>query len=145
MASDHKATTVWQGDIKSGSGVITFDSSGAVEPLEVSFPARAEEVHGTTSPEELVAAAHSTCYAMALSSALGGDGHTIEKLETHAAVTFSMEGGPHVSKIALDVTATVPGLADADFQQVAQQVKDACPISKLVAGNVELTVDARLG
>jgi lipoyl-dependent peroxiredoxin len=142
--TDRKATTVWHGDLKTGKGEVTFDSSGAVGPLPMTFPARAGEPEGHSSPEELIAAAHATCFSMALSSALSNGGNAPEKLETSAVVTFSMDGGPHISKVALKVVATVPGISEDDFMEAANGAKDGCPVSKLMAGNTELTLDASL-
>ncbi len=144
MAADRKATTIWQGDLTSGSGQTSLDSSHAAEPLTVSFPRRAEDPQGTTSPEELLAAAHASCFSMALSKALTDAGNAPERLETSAVATFSLDGGPHVSKVALTVRGTVPGI-DADaFQQAAAAAKDGCPLSQAIAGNVEITLDASL-
>lgn len=142
--TDRKATTTWTGDLQQGGGEVTFDSSGAAGPLEVSFPRRAEDPQGVTSPEELIAAAHSSCFSMALSGALTKAGTPPERLETSAVVTFSLDGGPHVSKIALTVRGTVPGVSEEDFVKAAEGAKDGCPVSKLVAGNTELTLDAAL-
>jgi lipoyl-dependent peroxiredoxin len=142
--ADRKATTRWQGDI-SGGGEVSFDSSGAAGPLEVSFPRRKEDdAEGVTSPEELIAAAHSACYSMALSGALGRAGHTPESLETSAVVTFSTDGGPHISKVALTVRGNVPGISEEDFLEAANGAKEGCPVSKLMAGNTEVTLDASL-
>ncbi|HEY8338998.1 MAG TPA: OsmC family peroxiredoxin [Egibacteraceae bacterium] len=144
MATDRKATTVWTGDLFSGKGTTTFDSSGLASDLPVSWPSRTEEPGGQTSPEELIAAAHSACFSMALSNILAKAGTPPERLETSATVTFDTEGGPHISKIALTVRGTVPG-ADADaFAEAANAAKDGCPVSKALAGNVEMTVEATL-
>ncbi len=141
---DRKATIVWNGDLKTGGGEVSLDSSGAAGPLAMTWPARADEPEGHSSPEELVAAAHATCYAMGLSSALAGGGNAPEKLESSAVVTFSMDGGPHISKVALTVVGTVPGISAEDFASAAEAAKDGCPVSKLMDGNVELTLDASL-
>lgn len=144
MATDRRASTVWKGTLFEGSGTVTFDSTGAAGPLGVTWAARTEEPEDTTSPEELVAAAHSACFSMALSNILAKGGHTAEQLDVSATVTFSTEGGAHVERIALSVRGRVPGIAEDEFRQAAEQAKDGCPISKLVAGNVDLTVDAAL-
>jgi osmotically inducible protein OsmC len=142
--ADRKATTSWKGDI-TGGGQVSFDSSGAAGPLEVSFPRRKEDAaEGVTSPEELIAAAHTACYSMALAGALGRAGHTPESIETSAVVTFSTDGGPHISKVALTVRATIPGISEEEFLDAANGAKDGCPVSKLMAGNTELTLDAAL-
>lgn len=142
--ADNTASVVWTGEVRTGSGQVSFDTSQAAGPLDVTFPARAGQESGKTTPEELIAAAHATCYAMALSSALGSGGTPPTQLDTSATVTFSMEGGPHISKIALSVKGVVPDLDAAGFAEAAATAKDGCPVSKLVAGNVEVTLDAEL-
>lgn len=142
--TDRKATTSWKGSLKEGGGEVSFDSSGAIDPARVSFPRRAGDPEGVTSPEELIAAAHSACYSMALSAALTRAGNPPESLETSAVVTFSTDGGAHISKVALTVRGTVPGVSEGDFLEAAEGAKDGCAVSKLVAGNTELTLDASL-
>ena len=141
---DQTASVTWQGDVKTGTGQLSLDSSGLLGPVEVTFPARAGERDDLTTPEELLAGAHATCFSMALSSALGGAGHTVERLDVSATVSFSMDGGPHVSHVALRVRGSVPGVDEAAFRQTAEQAKDGCPVSKLFAGNVEVSLDAAL-
>jgi osmotically inducible protein OsmC len=142
--ADRKATTQWQGDLKSGSGRVTLDTSNATGPLDVSFPRRAGEAEGQTSPEELIAAAHASCFSMALSNVLAEAGTPPERLETSAVVTFSLEGGPHISTVALSVRGTVPNADAQAFQDAAGKAKDGCPVSKALAGNVDISVDAQL-
>lgn len=142
--ADRKATNVWQGDLANGSGKVTFDSSGAAGPLPVTFPARTGEPEGMTSPEELIGAAISSCYNMVLAKLVAQETDPAERLETSAVVTFSTEGGAHVSKIALHVRGRAPGMANKDFIAAAEKAKADCPVSKLVAGNTEVTVDAAL-
>lgn len=144
---DRKATSVWQGDLSSGFGEATLDSSGLGGPLAVSWPARAEldDPGGRTSPEELIAAAHSSCYNMALSNMLAKAGHTPKRIATRATVSFSTDGGAHIAGVALHVRATVPGLSDEEFAEHAEGAKDGCPVSKALAGNVPVTLDAALG
>ncbi len=118
------------------------ERSGAFGQLEVSWPARSEQPGGKTSPEELIAAAHATCFSMALSNGLAQEGHAPEELKTSATVTF--EPGEGIISIALEVAGRVPGL-DADaFQGAAKQAKENCPVSKALAGVPEISVDARL-
>ncbi len=143
MGFDRKATTIWEGDIKSGSGNATLDSSGATGPLNMSFPRRAGEPEGHTSPEELIAAAHATCFAMALSAALTRADTPPERLESSAVVTLSTEGGPHIESSKLTVIGTVPGIDEAAFLEAANKAKEGCPVSKALAG-VEITLDAQL-
>jgi osmotically inducible protein OsmC len=142
MATDRKAEVTWRGDLKSGSGRIDSVTSGAFGGLDVSWPARSEAPAGKTSPEELIAAAHATCFSMALSNGLGQEGHVPEELHTSATVTF--QPGEGITKIALEVTGRVPGL-DADaFEQAAQQAKENCPVSKALAGVPEISLAASL-
>ena len=144
MSLDSKATSVWEGDLASGSGETSFESSGLVTSLPVSWAARTEAHGGKSNPEELVAAAHASCYNMALSNGLGKAGNPPERLTTQATVTFSTDGGAHVSGVALHVRGRVPGMSEEDFRASAETAKDGCPISKLIAGNVEITLDAAL-
>ena len=112
MAAERRASVTWNGDLMSGSGTIDEVGSGAFGPLDVSWPARSEEASGgKTSPEELIAAAHASCFSMALAGGLAKEGHAPERLQTSAAVTFVP--GTGITKIALSVRGTVPGL-DAD-------------------------------
>jgi osmotically inducible protein OsmC len=139
------ARTAWNGTLQEGSGQVELTSS-TVGTFEVSFPKRAaEEAGGTTSPEELIAAAHSSCFAMALSSEIGKAGGTPQALDITAEVTLGQkDGGPHITRIALTVRGEVEGL-DADaFQQAAQAAKAGCPVSKALAGVDEITLDAQL-
>jgi len=142
--TDRKATNVWEGDLRSGQGTTSFDSSGVIDPVKVTWAARTEAPGGKTSPEELIAAAHASCYNMALSGALAKAGNAPERLETSAVVTFSTEGGAHISKVALTVRGTVPGMSKEDFTAAAEGAKDGCPVSKALAGNVDLTLEAAL-
>ena len=142
MATDRKAEVVWQGDLMSGGGTIESVTSGAFGPLDVSWASRAEEPNGKTSPEELIAAAWASCFAMALSAGLGKAGTPPEKLETSATVTF--QPGEGIVKGALTVRGTVPGL-DADaFREAAEGAKANCPVSKALAGIPDVTLEATL-
>lgn len=142
MATERRAEVTWQGDLMSGSGTIESVGSGAFGPLEVSWPARAEEPEGRTSPEELIAAAHASCFAMALSHGLAQAGHPPEHLSVSATLTFVP--GTGITKAALDVEGSVPGLDEEGFREAAEQAKDGCPVSGAMKGNVELSVSARL-
>ncbi|MHA6620279.1 OsmC family peroxiredoxin [Pseudonocardia sp. DLS-67] len=139
------ARTAWNGDLQSGSGQVELTSSG-VGTYDVSFPKRAaDDADGTTSPEELIAAAHSTCYAMALSAEVARTGGTPQSLDVTAAVTLSPDpaGGFRISEIALTVRAEVEGLDAAGFETAAQAAKDGCPVSKALTGTT-ITLDAAL-
>jgi osmotically inducible protein OsmC len=140
--TERRAEVTWSGDLMSGEGMIESVGSGAFGPLQVSWPARAEEPEGKTSPEELIAAAHAACFSMALSHELAQSGHAPESLSTTATVTF--EPGTGITRIAIDVSGSVPGLDEAAFHQAAQAAKDGCPVSKALAGVPEITVSARL-
>jgi lipoyl-dependent peroxiredoxin len=143
MATERKASVTWQGDLMSGQGTIESVTSGVIGPLEVDWANRAEDAQGKTSPEELIAAAHAACFAMALSNGLAKDGHAPERLETSATVTFVPGAG--ITKSALTVTGSVPGLDEDGFRQAAEDAKENCPVSSALKGNVELELDARLG
>jgi len=145
MAAVRVANATWTGDLMSGSGIVSASTSGAFTDLGVSWAARTEESNGKTSPEELIAAAHASCFCMALSAGLGRAGTPPEKLEVSATVTFEqVEGGFKVASSALAVTGTVPGLDAAAFSEAAEGAKDGCPISGALKGNVELSVEATL-
>ncbi|WP_308799888.1 OsmC family peroxiredoxin [Agromyces silvae] len=141
MAVTSEATTVWTGTLAEGSGDVTLDSS-KLGSFPVNWKARAEGGgSGATTPEELLGAAHSACFSMALSHALAGAGHTPESIQTTAAVTF--EAGKGVTGSHLLVSARVPGLSEADFESFAEDAKQNCPISKALAG-VPITIEAEL-
>jgi osmotically inducible protein OsmC len=143
MAAERRASVTWNGDLMSGSGTIDEVGSGAFAPLDVSWAARSEEASGgKTSPEELIAAAHASCFSMALAHALAQAGNAPERLETSAVVTFVP--GTGITKSALTVRGTVPGL-DADaFRRAAADAKKNCPVSQALAGVPEITLDAEL-
>jgi len=140
------ARTAWNGGLMDGSGQVELSSSGA-GTFEVSFPKRAaDDADGTTSPEELVAAAHSACYAMSLSNLLTEAGGTVEALDVSAAVTLGPDkdaGGFKLTGIVLTVRGEVGGLDDAAFKTAADRAKADCPISKALAA-VDITLDAAL-
>jgi osmotically inducible protein OsmC len=142
MATDRKAEVTWQGDLMSGSGRIDSVTSGSIGGLDVSWRARSEEPGGMTSPEELIAAAHASCFSMALSNGLAQDGHAPEELKTSATVTF--QPGAGITKIAIDVAGRVPGADQEAFERAAEQAKENCPVSKALAAVPEITVRARL-
>ena len=139
------ATTHWQGDLKPGSGTVTLDSSNAGS-FAVSFPTRAGDPDGQTSPEELIAAAHSACYAMSLSGGLAKAGTPVEELDVTAEVTLGRPdgGGLTITSVVLTVEATVPGVDDAAFQEAATVAKAGCPVSRALAAVPSITVEARL-
>ncbi len=142
MATDRKAEVIWQGDLMNGGGTIEQVTSGAFGPLDVSWASRSEEPNGKTSPEELIAAAWASCFSMALSAGLAKAGTPPEKLETSATVT--LQPGTGITKGALTVRGTVPGLDAAGFQEAAEGAKAGCPVSQALAGIPEVTLDASL-
>jgi len=144
MATFSRSTTVnWQGTIMEGKGEAVAGTGAFTLP--VTFASRIGEPAGKTSPEELIAAAHASCYAMAFSGGLGRAGHAPTKLEVTATVTFDkIEAGWRVISSALEVRGTVPGIDDAAFQKAAEAAKDGCPISQALKGNVALSVKATL-
>lgn len=145
MAATRTAHAVWNGDLLSGSGVVSAITSGAFSDLSVSWKARTDVPGGSTSPEELVAAAHASCFSMALSAGLGGKGTPPTKLEVDATVTFEQAGqGWRVSSSALKVVGTVPGLDAEGFKAAAEAAKDGCPISGMMSDDVALSVEASL-
>ena len=145
MTEVRRADATWEGDLLSGNGVVSASSSGAFSSLPVSWASRTEASNGKTSPEELVAAAHASCFSMAFSSNLAKAGHRAERLDVSAEVTFDkLEGGWTVTKSALTVRGVVPGIDQAGFQAAAEAARDGCPISRALKGNVELSVDATL-
>ena len=142
MATDRKADVVWQGDLMNGSGTIQQVTSGALDPLDVSWADRSQDPNGRTSPEELIAAAWASCFAMALSHGLAQGGNAPERLETSATVTF--QPGEGITKAALAVRGTVPGLDDAGFRKAAEEAKQNCPVSKALTGIPDVSLDASL-
>ncbi|HSI80799.1 MAG TPA: OsmC family peroxiredoxin [Solirubrobacterales bacterium] len=141
MASESRATTVWEGDLTSGRGTMSVESS-ALPDVEVTWAARTERTPDTTSPEELLAGAHSACFNMALSAGLAKAGNPPERLETSATVTFVAGEGVKSSQIA--VRGRVPGIDQAAFEEAAKGAGEDCPISGALRGNVEISVDATL-
>lgn len=131
MATTRTAQTLWEGDLPTGSGTVTFESSG-IGDYRVSWPARAEEPGGKTSPEELIAAAHSSCFAMALSNVLAKNGTPPTQLRTRAEVTF--QPGSGITGVHLEALGVVPGIDEAAFTAAAEDAKATCPVSQALAG-----------
>jgi osmotically inducible protein OsmC len=140
VATTRSAHTVWEGNLLEGNGVVTFDSSG-IGQQPVSWPSRAEQPNGKTSPEELIAAAHSSCFSMALSHALAGAGTPPTKLVTSADVTF--QPGEGITGIHLTVEGTVAGLDNDGFVAAAEDAKANCPVSQALKA-VPITLSAKL-
>src|SRR5215210_7962427 len=131
MAATRTANAHWEGSLKEGKGTVSLDSSG-IGSYDVSWPARAEEPNGVTSPEELIAAAHSTCFSMALSNELTKAGHNVETIGTTADVTF--QPGTGITGIKLTTRASVPGLSADEFATFADGAKTNCPVSAALTG-----------
>jgi lipoyl-dependent peroxiredoxin len=146
MAAIRRADVSWSGDLPSGKGHVSAATSGAFSGLEVSWPRRSEaDAQGKTSPEELLAASHASCYAMALSAGLGRAGSPPQSLFVSATVTFDKVGeGFKVVSSALEVRGKVPGIDETAFEQAAEAAKNGCPISQALKGNVDLSVKATL-
>jgi osmotically inducible protein OsmC len=145
MAAVRTATVTWQGSLTEGSGSVSAGTSGLFTDLPISWGSRTEQADGRTSPEELLAAAHAACFAMAFSADLGRAGYTPEELHVEAEVTFDkLEGGWTVTRSALIVLGRVHGITPDEFDRIAEGTRDGCPISRAIAGNVALSVDATL-
>lgn len=145
MSQIRRAEVTWSGDLASGAGNVSAASSHAFSELPVTWAARTESPDGKTSPEELLAAAHASCFSMALSAALGRAGTPPERLSVSADVTAEKrDAGWTVLSSHLHVRAVVRGISNDAFVEAAEGARDGCPISRALKGNVELTVDAAL-
>src|SRR6266516_4799565 len=145
MAAVRRAEVTWEGDLAHGSGKVSAASSGAFSDLAVTWASRTERSDGKTSPEELIAAAHASCFAMALSFGLGNSGTPPERLSVSAEVTFDRaDQGFRVVSSALTVRGRVPGLDAEGFRKAAEGAKENCPVSQALKGNVDLSVAATL-
>ena len=140
--ADRTAHVTWKGSLIEGAGTITSVGSGAFGPLDVTWASRTEDSGGRTSPEELVAAAHATCFSMALSHALAEAGTPPERLDVDATVTFVP--GTGITKSALAVKAVVPGIDQPAFLHAAQTAKESCPVSQALASVPEISLEASL-
>lgn len=141
MSVTRNARTRWTGDLQNGGGTTSFVSSGLPD-TPVTWASRANEPEGRTSPEELIAAAHASCYSMALSAGLGKAGYTADEIVTEAGVDF--KPGTGITGIALTVRATIPGIGAEEFDQIAADTKDGCPVSQALK-SVPITLEATLG
>ncbi|HET7686285.1 MAG TPA: OsmC family peroxiredoxin [Candidatus Limnocylindria bacterium] len=145
MAASRTATVTWNGTLAEGTGTVTAGSSELFVDLPISWGSRTEGVDGRTSPEELLAAAHASCFAMALTGALVRAGERPDHLHVGATVTFDKVGDAWtVVSSELDVVGVVPGMDAADFDAAAENAKDNCPMSRALKGNVALSVSATL-
>ena len=140
--AERRAEVVWEGNLARGNGSFTV-GSGAMGEQSVTWASRTERSDGKTSPEELIAAAHASCFAMALSGVLDEGGTPPERLQINAVCTFDVDSGK-VSSVDLDVRGRVPGLDAEDFQNAVEQGDQGCPVSNALRGNVEIRVNASL-
>jgi osmotically inducible protein OsmC len=140
--ADRTASAVWEGDLFTGEGTVSAVTTGLFTETPVSWPARTEEPGGKTSPEELLAAAHAACFAMALSNELATRGHPPARLEVQATATF--QPGEGVTTMAIDVTAQVPGVDEDGFREGLDAAEQSCPVSSALRGNVDIQVEGRL-
>ena len=139
--AEREANVIWEGDLAHGNGRLT-PKSGAFGELPVTWASRTERSEGKTSPEELIAAAHASCFSMALSHGLGEAGTPPERLDVSATVT--LEVGTGITSSRLVVRGRVPGIDQAKFEEAANAAKDGCPVSGALKGNLELSVEATL-
>jgi lipoyl-dependent peroxiredoxin len=141
MAAISRADATWEGDLTSGRGRVKV-ASGTFAEFPVTWASRAERTHGGTSPEELIAAAHAACYSMAFSNGLSKAGHHPERLNTSAEVEFVP--GKGITTITLTVKGHIHGIEAGEFQKLAEEAKEGCPVSQALKGNVELKLNAEL-
>ena len=145
MAAIRRATVKWNGDLNTGDGAVSAITSRAFTSLPVTWASRTEHADGRTSPEELLAAAHATCFSMALSGDLTKAGTPPDRVEVTSEVAFDrVDGKWTVVSSKLTVRGKVRGLDNDGFRKIAEQTKDGCPISRAIAGNVEISLDAAL-
>jgi osmotically inducible protein OsmC len=145
MPAVRRADATWSGSLAEGSGMINYVTSGSITRLPMSWASRTEEPNGRTSPEELVAAAHASCFSMSLAGGLGRNGTPPASLDVSATVTFDKtEAGWRIVSSALTVRGVVPGIDAATFAKLAEAAKEGCPISSMMRGNVALSVEATL-
>lgn len=144
MAIERNAHATWEGDLRGGSG--KFDvGSGAISGQEVTFASRFEEPGGKTSPEELIAAAHATCFSMALAGGLARAGHPPTRLETDGLVTLDqVDGAFRITSVKLSVRGEVDGLDEEAFRAAAEEAKEGCPVSNALADSIEISLEATL-
>lgn len=132
MATTRHAIAHWSGDLKTGGGTISTPQSGLMAETAYGFNTRFGDKRGT-NPEELIAAAHASCFTMALSNALAQAGHVPESVDTRAEVDLTLDGGPTISAIRLETRAKVPGIDESRFRAIADDAKQNCPVSKALS------------
>ena len=145
MATTRQADATWAGDLLTGRGTVSAATTGVFRDLPTTWASRIGEPEGVTSPEELLAAAHASCFSMAFSNELAKAGTPPSRVTVSVAVTGDkLESGWTVLSSAITVNAAVPGATEAGFQEAAEKARDGCPISKALNGNVDLSVEATL-
>ena len=143
--AERTATVTWSGSLGEGRGELSLQSSNVLVSSPVTWQARVEEADGRTSPEELLAGAHATCYAMSLTVTLGQQGYRPEEIEVRATCSFGQAGeGFAVTGMKLSARARVPDIDEAAFQQAVQAAELGCPISNAIRGNVDVDLEASL-
>jgi osmotically inducible protein OsmC len=140
---ERRAHAVWEGDLMGGKGTLTEEDSRVLEDTPVTFASRTQSPEGKTSPEELIASAHATCYAMALSNVLGEQDTPPERLTVDAVCTLDDEALA-ITSIDLAVRGEVSGIGEEDFENAARQAEQLCPVSNALRGNVEIRLQAQL-
>jgi osmotically inducible protein OsmC len=141
--AERRANVVWRGNLYKGSGTFDLVSSEAIQDMPVTWASRTERPDGKTSPEELIAAAHASCFAMAFSDTLAEQGNEPEELNINAVCTFDADQ-LKVTTMILDVRGRVPGLDAEGFQNAAERAEQVCPVSNALRGNVDIQVNASL-
>ncbi len=142
--AERRVHATWEGNLSRGKGKIT-GASGAFQDFDVTWASRTERSDGMTSPEELIAAAHASCYSMQLSNELDEAGTPPERLDVDAVATLDdTEAGLKMTSMDLTVRGVVPGVDQSEFEKAAQAAKEGCPVSKALWGNVEITLEAKL-
>jgi osmotically inducible protein OsmC len=140
---ERRAHVVWEGDLASGSGRLTEEDSGTIREAPVTFASRVEQPEGMTSPEELIASAHATCYAMALSNTLAEKGTPPERLTVDAVCTLDDEA-LRITTMDLDVRGEVPDIGEEEFKDAAREADEICPVTNALRGNVEIRLNTSL-
>ena len=140
---ERRAHVVWEGDLARGNGTLTADSSKSLEEAPVTWASRVERPDGKTSPEELIASAHASCYSMAFSNVLAEGGNAPERLEVEAVCTFD-DQAIKITAVDLNVRGKVPGMTEEAFESAAHQADQGCPVSNALRGNVEIRVQTSL-
>ena len=141
--AERRAEVAWQGNLAKGSGTFDLASSGAMSGAGISFATRTERPDGNTSPEELIAAAHASCYAMALSNVLGEQGNDPEELRVNATCVLDM-GSLKITTETLDISGRVPGLDEEGFRSAAEEAEQVCPVSNALRNNVDIQLNVSL-